>query len=259
MASLGWVGCAAGWVGCAAAPAGTERTTAHIPAVTSTAAGAASASGGTASGSAGGGTLSGTTGLTSGSSTTAGDVGGAASGGGSSGGAVTCQACSGDADCGPGGLCVVDGAGTFCATACGAGDACADELTCTRFSGGGDDDDDDDELRSRASPRDGHHDDDDDDDDDDEHGRAGCYPAAGTCVSPTPDGGACADTWAGFASAFFTQRCLACHTFAASRDAVVDEAHDIRKELDKRKMPPDVALAPADVSRVEAWLDCGAP
>ncbi len=86
-------------------------------------------------------------------------------------------------------------------------------------------------------------------------------PDAGT---PSDGGTQCTpDTWGNWASGFFVQNCVSCHTNNHSSfrnySGVSVDATRIRNDITSGNMPRDATLDPSDRSRVLKWLSCGRP
>ncbi len=75
----------------------------------------------------------------------------------------------------------------------------------------------------------------------------------------TGGGAQCADTWASYGSDFFTTWCVNCHASLGRQSVVQNNAQLIRSYIASGSMPQGGGLTAAEVARVEAYLDCGAP
>lgn len=84
--------------------------------------------------------------------------------------------------------------------------------------------------------------------------------SAGTTSGSSSGGASCGtDTWASYGQGFFASNCASCHGFASSQGSVQANAGTIASKIQSGQMPPGGGLSSADVSRVVAYLDCGAP
>lgn len=70
---------------------------------------------------------------------------------------------------------------------------------------------------------------------------------------------ACADTWANYGSDFFNTWCVGCHSSLSRQNVVQYNATTIRSVIASGYMPQGGGLSSAERTRIEAYLDCGAP
>jgi hypothetical protein len=170
---------------------------------------------------------------------------------GTSGTGTLCATCTQDTDCGAGGACALETAGAstgYCALACTSAGGCTDSrATCVDLFG---------------------------------DGSQFCYPTAGSCqssgtttagttgatgttgttgASGTTGSSCTSDTWANYGQQFFSTYCVSCHSWASSQTSVQSEASASESRIASGNMPPSTTLSSAEISRVDAWLNCGAP
>lgn len=73
----------------------------------------------------------------------------------------------------------------------------------------------------------------------------------------------CVDTFQSYARDFFANTCIGtCHRHDQAFtlvDSVRPAADDVRLDIERGSMPPDVTLSAAERRRILTWLACGAP